>query len=371
MKTKLQLAALALAFLSTINSELSTIHAQGSLTPPAGAPAPVMKSLDQIEARTPLTTTTTPGTANCLFRITQPGSYFLTGNLSVPANFHGIVIATNGVTLDLGGFVITGQSNSLDGVSVDNDIRSLLVVRHGTIRKMGDNGVTLFAINASGCLVEISQVTVSECLGSGIRSPGGIVRDCLLIGNDSSGISVLNGAALVENCMAYSNRLGGITAAGGVISRCHVGKSPNFYGIQITSGLVVDCSVANCREGITTINGDVSHCRVTDCTFEGITLNYDSRATGNTVDGTGIGIRIVGSGSRAENNNIVNQTTGVSSSDPNNLIIGNSFRGCTTALNTVAGNRVGTLLTGTSAAAINGNTGGGLGTSDPYANVIY
>ncbi len=44
MKTQLKLAALALA-LSTVNSQLSSAFAQGSLTPP-GAPAPVMKSLD-------------------------------------------------------------------------------------------------------------------------------------------------------------------------------------------------------------------------------------------------------------------------------------------------------------------------------------
>ncbi len=30
------------------------LHAQGSLTPPPGPPAPVMKTLDQVEARTPL-----------------------------------------------------------------------------------------------------------------------------------------------------------------------------------------------------------------------------------------------------------------------------------------------------------------------------
>ena len=49
MKRLLKLAALAL--LSTLNSQLSTCLAQGSLTPP-GAPAPTMKSLAQIEPRT-------------------------------------------------------------------------------------------------------------------------------------------------------------------------------------------------------------------------------------------------------------------------------------------------------------------------------
>jgi hypothetical protein len=56
MKSQLKLAALAL-LLSTINYQQSTCFAQGSLTPP-GAPAPTMKSLDQVEARTAITNTT-------------------------------------------------------------------------------------------------------------------------------------------------------------------------------------------------------------------------------------------------------------------------------------------------------------------------
>jgi hypothetical protein len=53
MKNQLKLLALAL-LLSTLNPPLSTLHAQGSLTPP-GAPAAMMKTLDQIEPRTAIT----------------------------------------------------------------------------------------------------------------------------------------------------------------------------------------------------------------------------------------------------------------------------------------------------------------------------
>jgi hypothetical protein len=84
--------------LSTINYPLST-SAQGSLTPP-GAPAPTMKSLDQIEARTPI--------SSAPFTITQPGSYFLTTNLTV-ASGNAITIATNGV-----GYSSTGTGLSAD-----------------------------------------------------------------------------------------------------------------------------------------------------------------------------------------------------------------------------------------------------------------
>ena len=52
MKNKL-FAFLAFAFLATRNSQLSTSIAQVTLTPP-GAPAPTMRTLDQIEPRTPI-----------------------------------------------------------------------------------------------------------------------------------------------------------------------------------------------------------------------------------------------------------------------------------------------------------------------------
>jgi hypothetical protein len=56
MKIRVQnlFVALALLALSILNSQFPTCFAQGSLTPP-GAPAPMMKSLDQIEPRTAIT----------------------------------------------------------------------------------------------------------------------------------------------------------------------------------------------------------------------------------------------------------------------------------------------------------------------------
>src|SRR5437763_17142530 len=72
--------------------------AQGSLNPPPGAPAPSMKTLDQVEARIPVDASHTPGNATNAFTINQPGSYYLTGNIVVGAN-NAITITTNGVTL--------------------------------------------------------------------------------------------------------------------------------------------------------------------------------------------------------------------------------------------------------------------------------
>ena len=68
MKTNRIIPVAAALLLAIFNAPFSTGFAQGALTPP-GAPAPTMKTLDQMEARTAITNTTS------LVTISQPGSY--------------------------------------------------------------------------------------------------------------------------------------------------------------------------------------------------------------------------------------------------------------------------------------------------------
>jgi len=75
--------------------------AQGPLSPP-GPPAPTMKTLEQIEPRTPISSL--PCT------ISQPGSYYVVSNLHSTTD--GIVIETNGASVSLMGFSITGDGGS-------------------------------------------------------------------------------------------------------------------------------------------------------------------------------------------------------------------------------------------------------------------
>src|SRR5262245_43726281 len=92
----------------------------GSLTPPAGPIAPTMKTLAEIEPRTPIGPTTTPGGPNSLYRITQPGSYYLTGNVQGVAAKAGIEIVASQVTIDMHGFELVGAAGSLAGIDMNN-----------------------------------------------------------------------------------------------------------------------------------------------------------------------------------------------------------------------------------------------------------
>ena len=131
---RIVLVLLLLAF----NPQPSTF-AQGSLTPP-GPPAPTMKTLAQIEPRTPVDAANTPGDGSDSFIISQPGSYFLTTNIVGAVAKYGITIATNNVTLDLNGFTLLGVPGSSGGIYFSGSY-SNITVQNGTITGWGGDGV--------------------------------------------------------------------------------------------------------------------------------------------------------------------------------------------------------------------------------------
>ena len=80
----------------------------GDLNPPAGPVTPTMKTLTEVEPRIAINAVNTPGDAFSTFKITQPGSYYLTGNVTGAAGTSGIRVASGQVTLDLNGFTLEG-----------------------------------------------------------------------------------------------------------------------------------------------------------------------------------------------------------------------------------------------------------------------
>src|SRR6187455_2346726 len=124
MKTHLCLGALRCAFFF---AAMLSVFGQGSLTPP-GAPAPTMKTLDQVKPGIPI-----PGGSSG-FTISVPGSYYLTGDLTV-ATGNGIQVNASNVEIDLHGFVITGpgMGAGTGTIGISGATASNVNVRNGKI----------------------------------------------------------------------------------------------------------------------------------------------------------------------------------------------------------------------------------------------
>ena len=187
--------------------------AQGTLTPPAGAfsgaaPTATMKTLDQVEARTPIGQV---GGSFDRIVIGEPGSYVLLGNVNVTAG-DAISITASDVTLDLTGFMLSSSEKTPNGVAIslgkgiDN-----VTVRNGHIRSGSrldqSNSEPQFVTGAgfrSGILADIDtkSITIESVEVSGVKvgiavtqAKLSIVRNCTVT-NCESGI----GADWVTDC---------------------------------------------------------------------------------------------------------------------------------------------------------------------------
>src|SRR5262245_42158782 len=119
----------------------------GPLAPPAGPVTSTFKTLTETEPRIAINATNTPGSGSAMFLISQPGSYYLTGNITGAASKTAISVITSNVTIDLGGFAMTGVAGSLVGIEAQGE--SNLTVTNGTLSSWGAGAIE--AGGATGC----------------------------------------------------------------------------------------------------------------------------------------------------------------------------------------------------------------------------
>jgi parallel beta-helix repeat protein len=331
----------------------------GPLNPPGGPMSPTYKTLSEVEPRIAINGTNTPPGVDSLFRITQPGSYYLTGNISGVGAKHGIEIAASGVTIDLMGFALTGVPGSLDGITVAASNLSRIAVRNGTVSGWGVNGVDLYDLNLYGCSV----------------------TDVHAGGNGGLGIGV-GRACTVSGCTAYSNTGSGIVAVDAcAITGCSA--SFNNYGFEIGAGAAVSGCAAflNNLAGMRGGAGNV----ITNCTSrgngtDGIIMSSANLIQGNTCTSNGVnsssgaGIRVQNGDNRIEGNNCAIGDIGIAADSAGNIIIRNSCSGHVTDWVIAANNVFGPIIDrrAPASAAVSGfSAASSLGTTDPTANFSY
>jgi hypothetical protein len=271
------------------------LFGQGALTPP-GSPAPTMRSLSEIEPRTPIP----GGIVTTIFTISRSGSYYLTGNrTNTTASSYGILVNANDVVIDLNGFTLSGAGAADFGIYAQN--RTNLTLLNGTIRDFasvgiiapfGGNGHTISGVSvlnnrgigigliAQGCRV-INCLVEDNLGGIGVRD-GSLVAGNRIISNggtqygisaDSNCLITENaitskdtnaahawgitasgdGCRVVGNTVAYAsvagiNSLGQNIIKGNHVSFCNLGTNANYGGIAVfnASAEVEDNVIFNC-----------------------------------------------------------------------------------------------------------------------------
>ena len=234
MKTKQKKTKTAVSVLVLAGLVVFALAAVGGNLEPSAPPGPTMKTLDEVEPR--IAVQSLPGDANSLYVISEPGSYYLTGNITGEPNKCGITIAANNVTVDLMGFSLIGVPGSLDGICVQyqetdeplpiEEVSFNFCIRDGTICNWGGNGIDAYDmfLMVEGGVVEgkILVHSNSELLNVSANSNGEMgfrgrncythMEDVSFCNNGGNGIDAYNGFLTIENVEASDNDANGINA---------------------------------------------------------------------------------------------------------------------------------------------------------------
>lgn len=241
----------------------------GDLNPPPGPIGPTMKTLTEVEPRVPVQSLT--GSASALHVINEPGSYYLTDNITGVTGKNGIEIEAVDVTLDLNGFALIGVGGSASGVSYAPGVNNL-VVRNGTIRDWGNYGIGPQDNNNPLPIPTNGQFEDIRVSGNGFHGflvgYNSRIINCGAVNNAADGINVGHGS-VVTNCNARNNSGNGfIGTENCVLVNCSaVDNQGSSYseGFDFGSGsILTGCSArGNSGNGILCVDGG---CVIIACT---------------------------------------------------------------------------------------------------------
>lgn len=346
----------------------------GPLDPPSGPVGSSYKTLGEVEPRIAISALNTPGDDDSLYRITQPGSYYLTGNVTGVAGKYGIEIATSGVSIDLNGFELIGVADALSGIYLSQPDTRNTSVRNGAVSHWPQTGINLAIVNYAGRLENLR----AESNGADGIAGGNAytISGCSAMENGSNGIVAFT-AASVTNCTSRGNGFHGFSfSLAANLNNCtSYGNSQTGFSTS-DGALISQCSAySNGNDGFVLASGEIRSCTSANNAGDGIQVNSQNIVIGNSCrnngTGDGAGIHVTGADNRIEGNNCSGADRGIDVDLAGNYIVGNSCSGNTTNWDVVAGNACVVYVAQTSG-AITGDSGGGSPVvKDPQANVTY
>jgi len=223
----------------------------GPLNPPAGPVTSTGKTLLEIEPRRAINASNTPGNPFAVFRISQPGSYYLTANAFGEPSKRIIEIVTNNVTIDLNGFEVRGVAGGFEGIRAVLSATENIVVRNGIVRNASLGSPSTAAVDLSAVRsARVEDLIVAGSGTAGIETgPEGVVARCAA--RDCAGRGVFVGkSSLVERVLAVGNGADGIWTDDNTIVQDCVCEDNTMSGISVSPPVGFstgsNCSVLNC-----------------------------------------------------------------------------------------------------------------------------
>ena len=146
--------------------------------------------------------------------------------LSIPCNNLSIVGKGKGKTIILGGLVVENRSMQAGSLRVTGKGRSMQAGKGRSLRVTGvtvknPHGYGLLAYGV-GTKIEISRVTIEECMNSGLNAYRGAklnAKDCHFCQNGTDGVCVDGSltTARLTNCTSHHNKSDGVRANWGAV----------------------------------------------------------------------------------------------------------------------------------------------------------
>lgn len=380
---------------------VAAVALAGPLSPSPGPISPTYKTLSEVEPRTPLSQATTPGDADSVFRITQPGSYYLTGNITVPAGRSGIEIASSGVTIDLNGFTISGAAGALSGIVSGPTTIDAITIRDGAIVNMGQLGIAIVT-GGAGVSSRIEGVSALRNADTGIHvGHNAVVESCVAAQNGRHGIDCADNA-VVRACTAFDNEFDGIRVGRGSavtdsavrsnLTGLNAGDGSSVQGVAATfnsvgillgeSSSAINCTAdLNAGNGILAdFNAHVERCVLTRNGEHGVSHLGFGIIRGNTCVGNGVGpivgagVRVFTGNCRVEDNHCIENDRGIEIGGTASVVLRKTCADNLTNWIIAANNVFGPIIDRRSpaSAAVNGNSAASsLGSTDANANFTH